>query len=128
MRWLKILKYMKISLIAGLAALGLIGALVLAAPTGNVANGNTLYTQNCMGCHGAAGAGGLGPALAGAKSNIPKWSFEVFKKTLMTGVDDTGRTLKAPMPVWSKTNLRPSGKPPTDQELADMLAYFKSIK
>ncbi|MDX2005090.1 MAG: c-type cytochrome [Meiothermus sp.] len=118
---------MKKSLISGVVALGLLGALVVAAPTGNVANGTQLYTQNCMGCHGAAGAGGLGPALAGAKSEVTKWTFEVFKKAMMEGVTPA-KTLKAPMPVWSKTNLRPSGKPPTDQDLADMLAYFKSVK
>ena len=111
-----------------LVSVGLMGLVLAAPPKGNAKAGETIYLQNCMGCHGAKGAGALGPTLAGKKSDVPGWSFEVFKAAMTKGVDDAGKPLKAPMPVWGKQGFGNSGKAPTDQQIADLQTYLKSIK
>lgn len=109
----------KILLILGL----LLVASAYAAP--NAANGKTIYSTYCQGCHGANAVGvqGVGPVL---KGEVAGWKFDLFKRAVLTGVDDAGKTLKPMMPRWGTTGF--GGKKPTDAQLQDLQAYLKSLK
>lgn len=61
----------------------------------DVAAGKRLYVDNCRRCHGARAQGGIGKKLAG---DAAYWDFDVFKRTVLTGIDDEGRTMKTEMP------------------------------
>jgi mono/diheme cytochrome c family protein len=70
--------------------------------------GERLYTAKCKRCHGPEGGGGQGPAL------VPfKWTYE---KAL-----DLIRHPLCEMPAFSESDL-------SDEEVADIVAYLKSIK
>ncbi len=90
--------------------------------SGNVKNGETIY-GNCIGCHQAGGVGGIGPKLA--KSEVVNWTLDQFKTTMLEG-KTPNRVLGASMPRW-KGGFGSDGKPPTDQELADLHSYLKSL-
>jgi mono/diheme cytochrome c family protein len=82
-----------------------------AAPTGDAAQGKVHYTfgnTSCSNCHGVNGEGAFAPALAGR----PELTYERFRNYVR---DPKGR-----MPGYPETEL-------TDQELADMTAYFQSL-
>ncbi|GEM47348.1 c-type cytochrome [Deinococcus cellulosilyticus] len=109
-----------------LLLIALSSGLVLAAdPKGNAASGKTLYSSTCQMCHGDKGQGMVGPKLAGT---LAKWKFADFKKTLVKGVNPSKKTLAATMPRYDKTPFMGTGKPPTDQQMADVLAYIKTLK
>ena len=82
-----------------------------AAPTGTAeagkghwATGNT----SCRNCHGADGEGAFGPALAGRLD----LTYERFKNKVRNPVER--------MPAYIESEL-------TEQEIADMVAYFSSL-
>jgi mono/diheme cytochrome c family protein len=78
-----------------------------AAPAGNLENGRRAFIQHgCFSCHGFTGEGGAGPRLA--QGPIP---FEAFAQYV--------RRPKRTMP--------PFGTQVSDQELADIYAFIKSI-
>ena len=109
--------------VALFAALGL-----LAAAGGSYAedltDGKTLFANNCQRCHGAKGQGGVGKKLAG---DAAYWDFPIFKRTVMTGIDDEGKQMKT-MPVFGKVGLtKPKGAILTDAQLADIQAYLKTF-
>ena len=91
----------------------------------DVAAGKQLYDDNCKRCHGASAGGGAGMKL---KGDAAYWSPDVFKRAVMTGVDDENRKMKALMPVWGKTGLtKPKGKIPTDDDLANIQSYLQTL-
>ena len=91
--------------------------------SGNVKNGETIYGANCLGCHQAGGVGGVGPKLA--KADATKWTLNEFKVSLIEGKTPT-KVLAATMPRWAG-GFGGSGKAPTDQEIADLHSYLKSL-
>jgi mono/diheme cytochrome c family protein len=86
-------------------------------PPGNAISGAKLYTANRQSCHGvkAVGMPKLGPVL---KGEVAGWSFNLFERAVLTGVDDMGKTGFA----------RDNGKAPTDTQLRDLQAYLKTLK
>jgi mono/diheme cytochrome c family protein len=81
-----------------------------AAPTGTPEAGKALWAignTSCRNCHGADGEGAFAPTLAGRK--LP---YERFRNYVRNPL---GR-----MPAWNESEL-------TDQEIADMVAYFDSL-
>jgi len=95
-----------------------------AAMAQDLTAGKTLFTSNCLACHGANGQGGVGKKLAG---DAAYWDFDVFKRTVMTGIDDEGKQMKI-MPVFGKTGfLNPKGVAPTDADLKNIQAYLKTF-
>jgi uncharacterized repeat protein (TIGR01451 family) len=80
------------------------------APVGSAEAGKAHFAfgnTSCSNCHGPAGEGAFGKALAGQK--IP---YEKFREYVRAPV--------AKMPAFTDANL-------TDQEIADMVAYFDSL-
>ncbi len=105
------------------AASGGKGGVTEVQVSGNVKNGDTIYSGNCLGCHMAGAVGGVGPKLA--KSEVVSWTLDQFKTTMLEG-KTPNRVLGATMPRW-KGGFGATGKPPTDQELADLHSYLKSL-
>src|SRR6266700_3824115 len=62
-----------------------------AAMAQDLAAGKKLFTDNCVRCHGAKGQGGVGKKLVG---DAPYWDFAIFKRTVMTGIDDENKKRK----------------------------------
>jgi mono/diheme cytochrome c family protein len=105
-----------------LSVLGLVFAVVLgssltgqaqngAALVGDPAAGKVHYTfgnTSCTNCHGQLGEGAFAPGLAGR----PELTYERFQKYVRNPL---GR-----MPAYPETEL-------TDQEIADMVAYFQTL-
>ena len=82
-----------------------------AAPTGNAEAGKAVFAfgnTSCSNCHGTNGEGAFGPALAGRVD----LSYDRFKSYVR---NPAGR-----MPAYVDSEL-------TDQEIADLAAYFSSI-
>ena len=78
-----------------------------AAPAGNVENGRKAFTQHgCFSCHGFSGEGGPGARLA--QSLIPFPAFVQYVRR-------------------PKRTMPPYGMQVSDQELADIYAYLKTI-
>ncbi|MER3482697.1 MAG: cytochrome C [Meiothermus sp.] len=102
----------------------LIAVWAWAAPAANQA-GAKLYAANCQGCHGvgAGGVNGVGPVL---KGEVAGWKFELFKRAVLTGVNDAGETMNPAMPHFAKKGF--AGKTPTDAQLREIQAYLKSLK
>lgn len=93
-------------------------------------DGKTLYQENCASCHGANAKGGTGevkgPKLAGDAS---KWSLKLFQRAVLTGVDEKGEALKAPMPHWKDASFQSDkGKAPTKTEVAAIHRYLRTLK
>ena len=79
-------------------------------PVGDAAAGKRHFTfgnTSCSNCHGAEGQGAFGPPLAGGHINFERFRGYVRKPF--------GR-----MPAYPESEL-------TDQEIADMVAHFKTI-
>src|SRR5262249_36032863 len=94
------------------------------AHAADAAAGKTLYVDNCQRCHGAKGQGGVGKKLAG---DAAYWDFPIFKRTVMTGIDDENKQMKT-MPVFGKVGLtKPKGKAPDDTDLENLQAYMKTF-
>src|SRR5215471_5748721 len=79
------------------------------APAGNVDTGKRLYQKHtCFFCHGTAGQGSIdGARLAAIARNLQSFTRYV-------------RQPAGPMPAFTETIL-------TDQELADIFAYLRSL-
>ena len=106
---------MKICLVTLLAGLVLAAPGIAAAqgaePVGDPVNGKTVFTfgnTSCTNCHGVDGIGGWGPDLAG--KNI---SYAQALRAIRN-------------PIWRMPSFAPSQL--TNQEIADMTAYWKSLK
>ena len=89
-----------------------------------VAAGKQLYVDNCLRCHGKKGQGGVGKKLEG---DAAYWDFDIFKRTVMTGIDDENKKMKT-MPVFGEVGLtKPRGVKPTDADLQNIQAYLKTF-
>lgn len=100
-----------------------LGATALAIP--GSPGGPIIYKTNCAVCHGIKGQGGVGPAL----SDASQWSYAVFSRALLKGLDDHGSAFKAPMPTFGKTGF--AGAPhiaPTPAQMQALQAYLKALK
>jgi len=99
-------------------------ALTQLATAEDVDAGKKLYVDNCQKCHGNKGQGGVGKKLEG---DAAYWDFDIFKRTVMTGIDDEGKKMKT-MPVFGNVGLsKPKGAKPTDDDLQDIQAYLKTF-
>jgi mono/diheme cytochrome c family protein len=100
--------------------------LMYAAPAmaQDLSAGKKLFTDNCVRCHGAKGQGGVGKKLVG---DAAYWDFAIFKRTVMTGIDDENKKMKT-MPVFGTTGFtNPKGVTPTDTDLQNIQAYTKTF-
>ena len=78
-----------------------------AAPAGNIENGRKAFIQHgCFSCHGFSGEGGPGARLA--QNPIPFQAFVQYARR-------------------PKRSMPPYGMQVSDQELADIYAFIKSI-
>ena len=86
-------------------------AVSIAKLTGNAENGKTLYESAdpspCSSCHGPLGKGGSGPNIVNEVGS----ETEEFIDTILTGEDS--------MPGYDSSL--------EDQEIADIIAYLKSL-
>lgn len=99
----------------------------LTQAAGDVSQGKVYYESNCQGCHGDKGQGVVGPALVGA-GMASTWDVGKLRKVLIQYVDpDTNQPIQPPMPNYSQTNLIPKGGPASDADVADILAYIKTL-
>ena len=95
--------------------------------------GKQLYDDNCAVCHGSAGEGQTVAPAGGARAkklagDSAYWDFATFRKAVVEGLDDKGRQMKAPMPVFEQTGfLKPKGEKPTDEQIEDIQAYVKTF-
>ncbi len=85
-------------------------------PPGDVTRGATVFAQNCVLCHGEKGEGRIGATLQKEWPGLDVESF--LDATIARGVAGSK------MPAWSKSN----GGPLTDQEIADVAAYVRTLK
>ncbi|MFB9993447.1 c-type cytochrome [Deinococcus oregonensis] len=86
--------------------------------TGDPSNGRAVFASNCAGCHGQNAGGNIGPALTTAEG--PKsWTLGEFTLALRQG-KTPDRVLNATMPRFSEVQL-------TDEQIADLQAYIKTL-
>lgn len=91
-----------------------------AGTTGNVANGQTLFTnKGCNACHGMSAEGSAsGPNISGSTTaGIGAWSQADFAKAVRQAVSPTGKmycSSMQPLPTLS------------DTQVADLFAFVKS--
>ncbi len=85
-------------------------------PTGDATRGATVFAQNCLLCHGEKGEGRIGATLQKDWPGINVDSF--LDTTVARGVAGSK------MPAWAKSN----GGPLSDQEIADAVAYVRTLK
>lgn len=94
------------------------------------AAGQVVFEQSCAACHGAAGVGSKFtkddatievPAVNfAALSDIYKDKFDTLAVDgIVKGLDETGQPLNRMMPRWTIFS---------DQQLADIVTYLKSLK
>ena len=96
-----------------------------AAHADEVKAGKAIYVDNCQRCHGNKGQGGTGVKLAGDSAY---WEPDLFRRAVLTGIDDEGKQLKAAMPRWGKVGLtKPKGRIPTEQDLSNIQDYLKTF-
>ncbi|MBL8921049.1 MAG: cytochrome c [Myxococcaceae bacterium] len=116
---------MRLSLLAAfllLAACGQMNTTPDAGPTGNAANGMTLYVaRSCNGCHGASGEGNsTGPNVTGSTTaGIGTWTLAEFTKALRESIGKDGMKFCTTMTPYP--NL-------TDQQVADLFAFLQAQK
>lgn len=105
--------------------MGLLLPSVVAHAAIDTAAGKRLYVDNCRRCHGAKAQGDIGKKLAG---DAAYWDFDVFKRTVLTGIDDEGHTMKTEMPRWGTTGFaKPAGVKPSDDDLKNIQAYLRTL-
>jgi mono/diheme cytochrome c family protein len=96
--------------------------------------GGDLFNDNCAICHGNKGQGIAKEAVPEGAVRVKAlagdsayWDFDVFKKSVMEGVDDKNRPMRV-MPVFGKVGLfEPPGTIPTDDDLKNIQAYMQSL-
>lgn len=89
-------------------------------------NGETLFQENCSACHGPQGQGGSAPKLAGDAS---EWKSKIFERAVLSGIDDHGKPLKAPMPHWKNTGFKAdNGAAPSKLEIDAIQQYLHTKK
>jgi disulfide bond formation protein DsbB len=107
-----------------LAACGGGGDSPTAAPIGDAANGQTLFTGTCSSCHGpdAKGIAGLGKDLT-----TSTWVAEQTDAQLVEFIK-TGRPATDPLNTTG-VDMPPRGGNPalTDSDIEDIVAYVRSI-
>ncbi|WP_059182693.1 c-type cytochrome [Pseudomonas sp. URMO17WK12:I11] len=85
-------------------------------------DGEVLFQDNCVGCHGPRGAGGSAPKLAGDAS---EWKSKVFERAVLSGIDDHGKPLKAPMLHWASASFTSdNGVKPSKLEIDAIQKYL----
>ncbi|MGV8863827.1 MAG: c-type cytochrome [Pseudomonas sp.] len=89
-------------------------------------DGAALFQDNCSACHGPKGAGGSAPKLAGDAS---EWKSKVFERAVLSGIDDHGKPLKAPMPHWKTASFTAdNGTAPSKAEVDAIQHYLHTQK
>lgn len=89
-------------------------------------DGETLFQENCSACHGPRGMGGSAPKLAGDAS---EWKSKTFERAVLSGVDDHGKPLKAPMPHWNTASFSADkGAAPSKAEVDAIQHYLHMQK
>jgi mono/diheme cytochrome c family protein len=104
------------------AACGQMNTTPDAGPTGNAANGMTLYVaRSCNGCHGASGEGNsTGPNITGSTTaGIGAWTLAEFTRAVRQAIGKDGTMLCSSMTPYPTL---------TDTQVADLFAYLKSQK
>jgi cytochrome c oxidase cbb3-type subunit 3/ubiquinol-cytochrome c reductase cytochrome c subunit len=86
-----------------------------AAPAGNAARGNVVYTAACAGCHGANGKLGQNGGAITDTSYLSLVSDQYLRTTVIAGRIDLG------MPDWR--NYTP-GQPLTARQISDVVAWL----
>jgi cytochrome c oxidase cbb3-type subunit 3 len=84
---------------------------------GDDARGLSLYLRNCEGCHGMSGRGGIAPEIGNPVFQSAA-SDDLILRTIRFGRVGT------PMPAFQ----RAGGAVVSDQDLADILAYLRSLR
>jgi len=84
---------------------------------GDEAHGLNLYLRNCEGCHGMRGRGGIAPEIGNPVFQAAA-SDDLILRTIRFGRVGT------PMPAFQ----RAEGAVFSDQDLADILAYLRSLQ
>jgi mono/diheme cytochrome c family protein len=84
---------------------------------GDETRGLSLYLRNCEGCHGMSGRGGIAPEIGNPVFQAAA-SDDLILRTIRSG------RLGTPMPAFQ----RDDGAVLSDQDLADVLAYLRSLR
>jgi len=84
---------------------------------GDAARGLSLYLRNCEGCHRMSGRGGIAPEIGNPVFQTAA-SDDLILRTIRYGRVGT------PMPAFQ----RAEGPVLSDQDLADVLAYLRSLR
>ncbi len=84
---------------------------------GDGTRGLSVYFMNCQGCHGMSGRGGIAPEIGNPVFQEAA-SDDFMLRTIRFGREGT------PMPAFQ----RPDGAVLSDQDLADVLAYLRSLR
>ncbi|MBK5400467.1 cytochrome c [Pseudomonas sp. TH39(2020)] len=108
------------------AFLAIITLLSCSSTMASPPDGETLFQDNCSVCHGPRGMGGSAPKLAGDAS---EWKSKVFERAVLSGIDDHGKPLKAPMPHWAGTSFKSdNGAMPSKLEVDAIQKYLHQQK
>jgi len=98
------------------ATKGALASPVATFPPGDATRGDSIYSQNCAICHDERGEGRIGAMLGKDWPGINVESF--LDATIARGVAGSK------MPAWSRAN----GGPLTNQEIADVAAFVRTLK
>jgi len=112
---------------AFILTLGLAAPALAQTPSAEqIANGKSLFDDNCSACHLATGAGHVKfGTVVSADLRAPKLedtfhdSDALLQRAILQGEDQNGQPLAAPMSAWS-------GRLTTDQ-VEDIIAYLKTL-
>jgi len=108
------------------AFLTFIALLTCSSAMASPPDGEKLFQDNCIVCHGPRGTGGSAPKLAGDAS---EWKSKVFERAVLSGIDDHGKPLKAPMPHWASDSFKSdNGVKPSKLEIDAIQKYLHQQK
>lgn len=82
-------------------------------------NAATFFAATCASCHGSKAQGVVGPSLKGAAG----WKYDLFKRTLLKGVNKQGKPLS--QPHYGKGSFM--GTPPSEAQLKQLQTYLKTL-
>lgn len=106
--------------VGGASVGGASGGSAGAAPTGDVAQGESLYSGQCIVCHGPGAVGGLGPNITGSTTaGIGSWTEAQFTRSVKEAVDENGQKLCSSMLPFSGLS---------DAQVKNLYAYLRSLK